>query len=99
MRFPSSRFVGSVVSDTALWTSSIAPVCNVSGAVQQRQVLTMMIGHLSLAEIYANEVLSAVDDRAYAVSLSTLLRCKRLRVFVSYSILFLLIRLDRALDS
>jgi hypothetical protein len=48
---------------------------------------TIITGQRSLAEIYAKDVLSAVEDGAATVSRVKLLRWRYLQVFVSYSIL------------
>lgn len=53
-------------------------------------VPTRMTGQRSLAEMYANEVLSDVTDGAADIRLVFLLAESSLRVLVSYSILTLL---------
>ncbi len=68
MRLPSVRFGSSTVSETARWTSSMAPVwlklgIHASGR-KVPSVLTTMTGHRSLAEMYAKDVLSEVEATA-----------------------------------
>lgn len=66
--FPSSLLTSSVVSETALCTSSIAPVCLNQPLPFPEECSegfpTNITGHRSLAEIYAKEVLSEVKDWA-----------------------------------
>jgi hypothetical protein len=49
-----------------------------------------MMGHRSLADIYAKEVLSEVEEGAVNVSMACAGRNWHIRVFVSYSIMLLL---------
>ena len=70
MVLPSSAFSASFSADTALCTSSIAPVLDESVSNDDRvasanhSIRTRMIGHLSLADVNANEFLSDVTDGA-----------------------------------
>lgn len=67
---PSSTFSASFSADTALCTSSMAPVLDESVsngdcvASAYHSIRTRIIGHLSLADVNANEFLSDVTDGA-----------------------------------
>jgi len=76
--FPSTRF-SCGASDTARWTSSIAPVyllVRVRENLKEGE-LTMITGQRSLAEMYAKDVLSAVEYNGVFVSHSMF--CSMLR--------------------
>ena len=50
-----------MVSATARWTSSIAPVYDVREVPLEGKILTNITGQRSRAEMYAKEVLSEVE--------------------------------------
>lgn len=58
---PSDRFGSAVVTATARWTSSMAPVYDVREDHFEGEKLTSMTGQRSRAVMYAKEVLSAVE--------------------------------------
>jgi hypothetical protein len=60
IRLPSDRFGSAAVSATARWTSSMAPVYDVREEASESETRTKMTGQRSLADMYANEVLSDV---------------------------------------